>query len=219
MSADTMDPPKKRFLVFISEIKQQFVWAEQFSGQYTKSVTLSDGTTRTIELTAVKRDGRDAIEFNDTGHHQYMELIPVRNNGHVNGNLMVRILDMDDMNAAQAGWRSRLPASPVLPPDTSLISIPEFVPPGFTQGIEILNDNKTPMKFVADVLMTHAGLSPEEANRTMLAIHKRGGTLTPTASSDDARRIAAQISAEAAKQGYPLICRPVSIGLANQSGA
>jgi ATP-dependent Clp protease adapter protein ClpS len=99
----------------------------------------------------------------------------------------------------------------VMPPDTSLISIPEFVPPGFIQGIEILNDNTSPMKFVADVLATHAGLSPEESNRTMLAIHTRGGALIPAPSTDDARRMAAQIAAEAARQGYPLICRPVSI--------
>jgi hypothetical protein len=33
--------------------------------------------------------------------------------------------------------------------DTSLITIPRFVPAGFVHGIEILNDNSTPMEFVA----------------------------------------------------------------------
>ena len=92
-----------------------------------------------------------------------------------------------------------------------MTSIPDFVPPGFTQGIEILNDNTTPMNFVATVLNTHADLSLEDSHRTMLAIHTRGGALIPTPSFAEAERIATQITAEAAKDGHPLICRPVSI--------
>jgi hypothetical protein len=38
--------------------------------------------------------------------------------------------------------------SRVLPPETSLLDTPEFVPPGFVHGIEVLNDDKTPMDFV-----------------------------------------------------------------------
>lgn len=213
MSSDTIDVPKKRFLVFICEIKQELVWAEEFSDKYTRNVSLSDGRTRTIELTPVIHDGRDAILFNDTGRGHYMELIPVRNNVQVNGNLMVRVLDMDDMETARAQWESRQPASPVLPLDTSLISIPAFVPPGFIQGIEILNDNKTQMNFVVDALRDHAGLSEEQATELMLAIHRRGGALIPTASAADAQRIASAITAAAAQRGFPLICRPVAMGV------
>jgi ATP-dependent Clp protease adapter protein ClpS len=211
MSSDTIDLSKKRFIVSIYEVQQEIVFAEEFSGQYTKSVTLSDGTTRTIELTPMMREGRQVVEFKDTGGRTYIGTVRAPTGSAINGKLMVRVIGFDDLDAAGAEWRSQLPASPVMPPDTSLISIPEFVPPGFIQGIEILNDNTSPMKFVADVLTTHAGLSPGESNRTMLAIHTRGGALIPTPSTDDARRIAAQIAAEAAKQGYPLICRPVSI--------
>jgi hypothetical protein len=51
----------------------------------------------------------------------------------------------------------------------------DFVPRGFKQGIEILNDDATP-------------------------------------SLADAEGTAAQITTEATKQGYSLVCRPVSNG-------
>ena len=126
-----------------------------------------------------------------------------------NGKLMVQIRDLD---ARLSKSPPDLPASPVLPRETSLITLPEFVPPGFTQGIEILNDNTTPMQFVTAVLGSCLGSSPEDSNRMMLQIHTRGGALLPTPSLVEAQRIAAQITAEAAKQGYPLVCRAVTIG-------
>jgi ATP-dependent Clp protease adapter protein ClpS len=74
------------------------------------------------------------------------------------------------------------------------------------------HDNTTPMQFVVSVLGSCLGLSPEESNRTMLDIHTRGGALLPAPSFAEAQRIAAQVTAEAVKHGYPLVCRPVSIG-------
>jgi hypothetical protein len=188
MNSDTVDLSKKRFVVSITEIRQEIVFADEFAERYAKTVTLSDGSTRTVELTPVMREGSLVMEFNDTGHHTYMDIIPVRNGGHTNGNLMVRIFDLDDIDIARAEWRSRLPASPILPPDMSLISNPDFVPPGFTHGIEILNDNTTPMNFVVAILSAHLGLSPLDSNDTMLAIHTRGGALIPTPSFADAGR-------------------------------
>jgi ATP-dependent Clp protease adapter protein ClpS len=88
-------------------------------------------------------------------------------------------------------------------------SLPELVPPGFTCGIEILNNNTTPMRFVADVRISAVGMDPKRANETMLEIHGRGGVLLPTASRPEAERLAAQITAEAKKQAYPLLYRPV----------
>jgi ATP-dependent Clp protease adapter protein ClpS len=175
-------------------------------------VRLSDGTTRTIKLTPTVRNGESVIEFKDTGHRSYMGMIRVRSGGHANGNLMVHIHDLGDLDAARAEWLTRLTsASPVLPPGTSLLSMPDFVPAEFTHGIEILNDNTTPMQFVVDVLSAHVGLSPEDSNQIMLAIHRKGGALIPTLSLVEAERIAAHITAEAAKQRYPLKCRPVTI--------
>lgn len=212
MSSDPIDNiSKKRFMVSIYEVQQEIVFAEEFSGRYTKSVTMSDGTTRTVELTPMIRGGRPVLEFNDTGGRTYIGTVRVGNGTTVNGKLMVRVDEVDDLEAARAEWRSQFSTGPVLPSNTSLISIPEFVPSGFVQGIEIFNDSTTPMQFVTDVLAAHARLSPEESNRTMLAIHTRGGALIPMPSLEEARRIAAQITAEAAKQGHPLACRPVSI--------
>jgi ATP-dependent Clp protease adapter protein ClpS len=74
-----------------------------------------------------------------------------------------------------------------------------------------LNDNTTPMNFVVAILSAHLGLSPEDSKDTMLAIHTRGGALIPTPSLADAQRIAAQITAETAESGYPLVCRSTSI--------
>jgi ATP-dependent Clp protease adapter protein ClpS len=200
MNSATIDLSKKRFVVSIYEIHQEIVFADEFSGRYVKTVTLSDGTTRTVELTPTVRDGGAGMEFNDTGYRTYMGMHQVRNGSHTNGNLMVRILDLDDR-----------PASRVLPPDTALTSIPELAPPDLTQGIEIRNDDSTPMEFVVVVLGTHLGLSREASTRTMLAIHERGGALIPTPSLAEARRIATQITAQAATHSHPLICRPVSI--------
>jgi ATP-dependent Clp protease adapter protein ClpS len=197
MNSETVDLSKKRYLVSIYEI-QEHVFAEEFSGQYVKTVTLSDGTARTLQLTPMMRNGTPVIEFNDTGGRSYMGIMRVRTGMQTHGNLMVQIFDPDDR-----------PPSPVLPSDTSLISIPDFVPPGFIQGIEILNDDITPMEFVVGILRSYLGLSHEDATQMMLAIHTRGGAMLPTPSLAEAERIAAQLTAEAKRHSYPLVCRPI----------
>ncbi len=202
MISKDIDLAKKRFIVSIDEIQQNFVFGEQFADSYTKTVTLSDGSVRTIQLTPMIRHGRPVVELKDTGGRTYM----LPNGTTTNGKLMVHIRDLDGMDAPSHFQ------SPVFPPDKSLIAFSDFLPSGFTQGIEIFNDNTTPMEFVVSVLRAHAGFSPEDAERTMLDIHTRGGVLLPTSSSAEAQRMAAQISAEAAKYSYPLVCRPVRIG-------
>ena len=103
------------------------------------------------------------------------------------------------------------PDDPVLlPPETSLLKLDGFSPPGFSHGLEILNDDGTPMQFVVEMLSTHVGLSYHDAIRTMLHIHKRGGALLPIASATEAQRIATEIAAEATRQKHPLVCRAVS---------
>jgi ATP-dependent Clp protease adapter protein ClpS len=201
MNSETIDPARKRFIVSIFEIRQEIVFAEEFSGHYARTVTLSDGTTRSVELTPTMLGGGIAMEFNDTGHRTSMGMSPVCSGSHINGDLMVRVFDLDDP-----------PVSPILSPDASLTDLPQFIPPGFTQGIEILNDNTTPMEFVVVALSTHLGLSRADSTHTMLAIHRRGGVLIPTPSLDEAQRIASLISTDAAKNKHALICRPVSIG-------
>jgi ATP-dependent Clp protease adapter protein ClpS len=98
-------------------------------------------------------------------------------------------------------------ATVLLPPETTLLSKPEFVPPNFLCGVEILNDSSTPMEFVVTTLGSHLSLSYTDSIRAMLDIHRRGGRLFPTDSPDDARRIADAMSARSQEMGHSLVCR------------
>jgi ATP-dependent Clp protease adapter protein ClpS len=101
--------------------------------------------------------------------------------------------------------------SPVLPPDTSLLRMKGFVPAGFSSGIEMMNDNLTPMVFVVSVLKDCVGLSETDAIRTMLEIHTKGGALLPMASFDEANRVAEAVTAETKAKSHPLVCRAVRV--------
>ncbi len=97
----------------------------------------------------------------------------------------------------------------VFPAETSLLSLEEFSTPGFTTGVEILNDSKTPMEFVLTTLMQQLQLDREKAIILMLDIHKNGGALVPTAGLDRAEAIAAAVTEAARNQGHQLVCRAV----------
>jgi hypothetical protein len=86
---ETPDISHRVFSVAIDEVRQNFVFGDQFSGHYTKTVTLSDGSMRSIELTPMIHDGVQVVELRDGGHHSYMGL----NGTHTNGTLMVQIRD------------------------------------------------------------------------------------------------------------------------------
>ena len=94
---------QRRFNVSIDEIKQNFVFAEEFSGRYAKTVKLSDGSTRDIELLPTVHDGMQLVELRDTGGHTYMGL----NGTTTNGTLMVQVRDVDATHAelAAQGWK------------------------------------------------------------------------------------------------------------------
>lgn len=97
--------------------------------------------------------------------------------------------------------------SPIFPPETSLLNQPGFRPPGFVHGIEILNDRTTPMEFVVTTLMTHLGLTQQQAIVKMLDIHNTGGMLIALPSAQEAQRTAAAISAQAHASGHSFVCR------------
>jgi ATP-dependent Clp protease adapter protein ClpS len=79
-----------------------------------------------------------------------------------------------------------------------------------SHGLEILNDDRTPMQFVVDMLNTHVRLSYHDSIRTMPQIHHRGGALLPTGSATEAQKIAAAVAAESELKKRPLACRAVS---------
>ena len=93
---------QKQFLASIDEIRQNFVFGDKFSGHYTKTVTLSDGTERQIELIPMIHDGMQVVEFKDNGGHTYMGL----NGTTTNGKLMVQLRDVSTMNQQlkAEGW-------------------------------------------------------------------------------------------------------------------
>jgi len=97
--------------------------------------------------------------------------------------------------------------SPIFSPETRLLKRPGFRPPGFVHGIEILNDMWTPMEFVVRTLMTHLGLTEDQAIVNMLDIHNTGGVLIALPSAIEAQRIADAVSAEARASGHSYVCR------------
>lgn len=92
------------FAVSIDEIKQNFVFGELFSGSYEREFTLSDGSKRIIKLTPMIHQGREVVEFRDTGGMTYMGL----NGTTTNGTLMVQLRDYEQIRAEiEAQDRSR----------------------------------------------------------------------------------------------------------------
>ena len=97
------DLSKRSFTVFIDEVKQNFVFGDSFTGRYTKTVTLSDGTLREITLTPMVRNGMQVVELRDTGGLTYMSLDGTT----TNGTLMVHLRDDARADAAlkAQGWK------------------------------------------------------------------------------------------------------------------
>ena len=81
------------------------------------------------------------------------------------------------------------------------------LPEADASGIEVLNDDVTPMEYVVAVLMRCLGLSRRDATESMLRVHFKGfakfGRMRPSV----AEELAEHIQTEVAKTDYPLICR------------
>ena len=103
-------------------------------------------------------------------------------------------------------------ATPMFARETCLLDVAGMVPPGFVAGVEILNDDATPMEFVVEMLHQHVGLMREAAVDRALAIHLKGGVLLPIADAGRARAVASAISQATRAAGHPLVCRAVEIG-------
>ena len=104
-----------------------------------------------------------------------------------------------------------LDASPTFDPDIPLHQQLSLVPEGFTTGIEIFNDNTTPMEFVVDAIARHLNVSEEEAVKLTLEIHQQGGLLIPVDTYEDAVRIADAIADDNVSQGQALLCRAIDL--------
>jgi ATP-dependent Clp protease adapter protein ClpS len=79
------------FMISVDEVAQHFVFAERFRSGYTRSVTMSDGSIRTVRLTPAVHEDRDLVQLNDTGHVSYMG----PHGTTTNGKLMVQVRAFD----------------------------------------------------------------------------------------------------------------------------
>lgn len=63
------------------------------------------------------------------------------------------------------------------------------------------------MEFVVTALVTHLGLTRDEAMVKMLDIHNTGGMLIAVPSAKEAQRIADAVSSAARASGHSFVCR------------
>jgi hypothetical protein len=97
------DPSTMHFVVSIDEVKTNFAYGKPFRDHFADTVTLSDGSTRTIELTPMFHDGAQSVELKDNGTASYSGL----NSTFRNGSLVVQVRNQesarDELYAE--GWR------------------------------------------------------------------------------------------------------------------
>jgi hypothetical protein len=105
-ASTTSDLAKREFMVFLDETKQNFVFGDRFSGHYKRTVTMSDGSTRTIELTPMVHNSMQVVELKDGGHLSYMGL----NGTMTSENLLVRLVDVRELKRQlkEQGWPAKL---------------------------------------------------------------------------------------------------------------
>lgn len=89
------DLAHRHLVVSMDEIRKNLVFADEFQGHYSRTVRLSDGTTRAITLTPMLHNGMQVVELKDTGGRTYMGL----NGTTTNGKLMIEVHDMDALRA------------------------------------------------------------------------------------------------------------------------
>lgn len=80
-AAQRHDYKNASFVVSVDEVKQNFAFAEPMQDSYTKTVKMSDGTVRKIELRPVTRNGKTVIEFKDGSGLTYMGIGGTTTNG------------------------------------------------------------------------------------------------------------------------------------------
>ena len=99
----------------------------------------------------------------------------------------------------------------LIPRETNLSAIEGMTPPGFRVGVEMLNDDSTPMEFVVDVLQRYLALDSEAAMAAMLRIHQQGGVLFALTDRSQADAVADAVTREARAKGHVLVCRAVEV--------
>jgi hypothetical protein len=87
-------PSSHAYLVSIDEIRQNIASAEPFAGSYTRTVTMSDGSTREITLRPELLDGKEVVEVTDQSSNGKIDHSVIGSNGTtINDMLMIRVTD------------------------------------------------------------------------------------------------------------------------------
>ena len=79
----------------------------------------------------------------------------------------------------------------------------------FITGIELFNDDTTPMEFVVAMLTEQLHMAREPAIAVMLKIHRSGRARVALDGMERSHAVAAAISAAAAAAGHQFVCRAV----------
>lgn len=106
-------------------------------------------------------------------------------------------------------WLRRQTAPCVIPPGCVFPALGGLSEEAFAQGVEILDDDQTPLLFVQQVLQAELGLTPDDAALAAALAHGHGGVLVPLADVASAAAAAAALTEAARQAGWPLRCRVV----------
>ncbi len=101
-------PSNRPYSVSIDEIRQNFAHAETFSGSYSRTVTMSDGSTHIITLRPEVVDGKEILELTDqSSNGKIIHTLIGPNGTTTNGTLMINVVDATppkpDAEAKKAG--------------------------------------------------------------------------------------------------------------------
>lgn len=109
-SGHSIEPSGRSYMVFVDEIRSPLVPAQTFSGEFSRKVTLADGSVREITLRPVRKNGQELVELTDKSaqgvHRSYMGPFATA----VDGNLMINVKDAAQLKAEMAaltGARSK----------------------------------------------------------------------------------------------------------------
>ena len=144
-----------------------------------------------------------------------LSILPGRmRGGFANDGLVLWLVALHMWKGNPAPYPNAPTQSVLFPPETSLHRMDKFANAEFVTGIEILNDDLTPMEFVVGVLVQHLQIERESAIHMMLGIHGNGGLLIPLEGREHSEAVAAAMTSAARESGHPFICRAVDLGKA-----
>jgi ATP-dependent Clp protease adapter protein ClpS len=104
----------------------------------------------------------------------------------------------------------RATAAPVTIPGLPFPVVFVEDPRSFQHGLELLNNERTPMHFVVQELQNCTGLSAGDASVAVAICHSIGGVVVPLSSSEAADAAARGLAARAAAAGFVLQCRAIA---------